>query len=74
MPIQTNNDNYNDNYIDIHTNAQQHFVSIIRERRSYVVCHFKCVSSLKSGGFWLVVNVSFFSWKKNHSKKVIPTI
>lgn len=55
-PVHPKNNNYNnnDNYINIHTNAQYRSV-YYAGITVYVVCHFKCSSFIKSDEFWLAV-------------------
>lgn len=40
---------------------------------SNVICHFKCSSVSKLGGFWLAVNVFMVHQLEKNSLKVIPT-
>lgn len=50
-PIHTKNDNYNNNYII----GLDLVMFILSTHCSYVICHFKCSSSLKFGEFLLAV-------------------
>ncbi len=51
-PVHTKNNNYNTNYIIIHTNF-----FLLQVCTAVVVCRSKCSSSSKSGEFWLDVNL-----------------